>query len=155
MKLTLSTLLLLVLFVSIIRFAMADKAESKAPGLLNGQLQSCPDSPNCINTEFPESSSHYLPALGFEHTQSTQIIDLAKNIIIEMGGAVVNAEQNYLAATFTSTFFRFVDDFEIRIDEVALKLHIRSASRTGYSDFGVNKRRLEDFSKRFKAILQQ
>ncbi|MCU7835372.1 MAG: DUF1499 domain-containing protein [gamma proteobacterium symbiont of Taylorina sp.] len=59
-----------------------------------------------------------------------------------------DSNNNYLHATFTSSFFKFVDDFEVRVDHIALKLHIRSASRSGYSDFGVNKRRVKEFYQR-------
>ncbi|MCU7800664.1 MAG: DUF1499 domain-containing protein [gamma proteobacterium symbiont of Lucinoma myriamae] len=43
--------------------------------------------------------------------------------------------------------FKFFDDFELRLDNTTHKLHIRSASRVGYSDFGVNKRRVKRFLK--------
>ena len=114
------------------------------------QLKPCPDSPNCINTEFSENTSHYIPPLIYHKENSAEVLGKAEQLILDMGGHIVQNKGNYIAATFTSMIFRFVDDFEIRNDEENHTLHIRSASRTGYSDFGVNKKRVEAFLKQFK-----
>lgn len=150
MKIIIIALVIFTLFL-LLRFSIAGQLskEEKAPGVMNGQLLPCPDKPNCINTEYPEKTSQYVPPLDFPKVQTDQIMALAKNIVVEMGGEIVIESHNYLSATFTSSIFRFVDDFEIRKSEHPLKLHIRSASRVGYSDFGVNKRRVEKFSELF------
>lgn len=80
---------------------------------------------------------------------------LAKTTLLEMNAYIIKAENNYLAATFTSSLFKFVDDFELRLDNDGNKLHIRSASRLGYSDFGVNKRRVEHFLELMNTRLYQ
>lgn len=126
---------------------------AKAPGLIKAQLQACPDTPNCINTEYPDKASKYMPPLDYPKQKAKLIISIAKGIIVEMGGTIVTEDSHYLAATFTSSLFRFIDDFEIRRSDSADKLYIRSASRVGYSDFGVNKHRVEKFSTLFKAKL--
>jgi len=118
----------------------------------NHQLKACPDTPNCINTEYPEKTAQYLPPLVYDETRAEQIMIMAKNTILQMGGSIIKEEPNYLAATFTSMIFRFIDDFEVRNDITHHSLQIRSASRTGYSDFGVNKRRVEEFSKQFNSL---
>lgn len=142
---------------------LSNQTANKPPGenrnsdMTAEKLLSCPDKPNCINTEHPDDTSHYLPPLNFPDSAKEQVIPLAKTIIREMGGNILQmntkenlqAENNYLAATFTSSLFKFVDDFELRQDNTSHKLHIRSASRTGYSDFGVNKRRVKQFSQQF------
>lgn len=118
----------------------------------NHQLKACPDTPNCINTEYPEKTDQYIPPLVYDETKADKVMTMAKNIILQMGGSIIKEEPNYLAATFTSMIFRFVDDFEVRNDIKHHSLQIRSASRTGYSDFGVNKRRVEEFSKQFDSL---
>ena len=60
-----------------------------------------------------------------------------------MGGSIKSESSNYLAATFTSRLFRFIDDVEIRIDPDLGQIHIRSASRTGHGDWGVNAKRVD------------
>jgi uncharacterized protein (DUF1499 family) len=122
------------------------------------QLKPCPSSPNCINTEYPDDKDHYLVALSFSEQKMDTINELSKDIILNMGGKVIDESGNlktnyYLHATFTSTIFSFVDDFEIRLNNETELLHIRSSSRVGYSDFGVNKRRVKEFSKQFEIKL--
>jgi uncharacterized protein (DUF1499 family) len=57
---------------------------------------------------------------------------------------LVQEEEDYLRYEFTSLLLRFVDDVEFAFDDASKNIHFRSASRTGYSDLGVNRRRMED-----------
>ncbi|MCU7818711.1 MAG: hypothetical protein KZQ56_10400 [gamma proteobacterium symbiont of Lucinoma myriamae] len=59
--------------------------EHKESGIVDGHLLNCPDKPNCINTEYPEQTSHYLPPLDFPESKNEQIITLAKTTLLEMG----------------------------------------------------------------------
>ena len=61
----------------------------------------------------------------------------------DMGGRIRAEETGYLAGTFTSSIFRFVDDLEVRIDSDRNTVHLRSASRVGRSDLGANRKRVE------------
>ena len=63
-------------------------------------------------------------------------------IISDLGGKIAIQNDHYIAATFTSLVFRFVDDFEVRLDTEQRLIHFRSASRVGTSDFGVNRKRV-------------
>ena len=62
--------------------------------------------------------------------------------ITATGGTITSETDSYLSATYMSKIFKFVDDVEIRHDKDNI-WHIRSASRVGYSDRGVNKKRVE------------
>jgi len=57
---------------------------------------------------------------------------------------IVTVDGDYLHATFASRIFRFVDDVEFLVDRDAGVVHVRSASRVGYGDMGVNRRRVEE-----------
>jgi uncharacterized protein (DUF1499 family) len=70
--------------------------------------------------------------------------------IKDMGGIFQYAKDNYIAATFSSSIFGFVDDLEIRIDTNQRVMHFRSASRVGYGDGGVNRKRVELFKKLYR-----
>jgi len=60
-----------------------------------------------------------------------------------MGGKIQEEHDGYLWATFTSRVFRFVDDVEFRMVPSDGIIHVRSGSRVGYSDLGVNRKRVE------------
>jgi uncharacterized protein (DUF1499 family) len=64
---------------------------------------------------------------------------------------VITESNGYLYAEFTSTIFRFVDDVEFLIDVKAQVIHVRSASRLGTSDLGVNRTRVEKIRKSWEA----
>ncbi|VEN75344.1 conserved hypothetical protein [Candidatus Desulfarcum epimagneticum] len=116
----------------------------KAPGLLEGRLAPCPKAPNCVCSEEKGDAGHYIEPVAIPpHVEGMGMI---RETILEMGGRIRDEEGGHLAATFSSRFFGFVDDFEIRADFLEKKVHIRSASRVGHSDFGANRRRAERFS---------
>ena len=76
-------------------------------------------------------------------------LDEAKRLLKEIVGAqrgarIVQEEETYLHVEFASRIFRFVDDVEFVFEDGAKTIHFRSASRTGYSDFGVNRNRMEE-----------
>ena len=60
---------------------------------------------------------------------------------------VITAERDYLYAEFRSKMFRFVDDVEFLVDAREGHIDVRSASRVGYSDMGVNRKRIEEIRK--------
>lgn len=66
-----------------------------------------------------------------------------KQAVAQTGGVVVQTTDSYLAATYTSSFFKFVDDVEFRLDQGSNIVHVRSGSRVGYSDFNANRQRVE------------
>jgi uncharacterized protein (DUF1499 family) len=115
----------------------------QAKGLAEGRLTQCPDKPNCVSSEFEADTTHYVEPMMFTQTIEAEILSRLKNAIREMGGSIQLETDNYLAATFTSSFFKFVDDLEIRIDFDQNLIHMRSASRVGHKDRGVNKKRIE------------
>lgn len=67
-----------------------------------------------------------------------------------MGGQVLREENGYLHAVFRSRFYRFIDDLELRLDREHRVIHLRSAARAGYSDFGVNRKRAEQVRALFR-----
>jgi hypothetical protein len=56
---------------------------------------------------------------------------------------IVTVESDYIHAEFISAFLHFVDDVEFCFDDENKTIHVRSASRIGYYDLGVNRRRVE------------
>jgi len=138
-----------VLFVINLYIQGQKSLQGKTPGLSEGKLQACPNKPNCVCSENPEDKSHYFAPLALQDSASA--LDKAATIIQQMGGMVLEQNDHYLAATFTSDLFKFVDDFELRLDSDKEVMHIRSASRVGYGDMNVNKNRAAEFKTLFEA----
>ena len=121
----------------------------KADGTLEDKLTSCPDSPNCVCSEYKNDTKHYIEPIQLSNPLPNDPYNILKKTAESMGGKLQQEGSHYLAYTFTSTIFRYVDDFEIKIDPNTKTIHLRSASRIGYSDAGVNKKRTEQFKKLF------
>jgi uncharacterized protein (DUF1499 family) len=122
----------------------------EAHGLVEGRLQPCPDKPNCVSSEFVSDAEHYIEPLVYSAGEAERVMTRLKAIIVDMGGSIQAEETDYLAATFTSSVFRFVDDLELRIDADQQTIHLRSASRVGHGDGGANRKRVELLKKSFQ-----
>ena len=73
-------------------------------------------------------------------------------IIRSMNGArIISNRENYLYAEFKTSFFGFIDDVEFHVNESANCIEVRSASRLGYSDLGLNRSRVESIRERYLA----
>ena len=142
------SILIVAFIVLLFNFRSISKAGG-ASGLVEGMLSKCPNKPNCVCSEHKDDANHYIDPIIIPQNITFDTFSLLKNVIQDMGGNVQVESDNYLAATFTSAIFRFVDDLEIRIDSTQKVIHIRSASRVGYSDMGVNKKRTKLLKKLF------
>ena len=114
----------------------------------SADLAPCPYSPNCVSTKSkdPDRTMAPLPYL----TSGRESMDRLVAIVREMKRAtIVSATPSYLHVEFRSALFRFVDDVEFALDDSARVIHFRSASRTGYYDFGVNRKRMKEISDRY------
>ena len=139
-------------FVLVAFAGLAYKSRTgSAPGLENGRLMPCAKRPNCVSSEHPDDHAHFIPPLNFPKDGSDNARAIVRSIISEIGGDVIVEEKNYLAATFKSPVFGFVDDLEVRFDDTLPLIHLRSASRIGYSDRGVNRKRVKALRNAFSA----
>lgn len=106
-------------------------------------LSPCPSSPNCVSTQ-AQDESHAIAPLRYEKTRA-EAKEALKAIIRTLPRTkLVEEDDTYLHYEFTSLLLRFVDDVEFLFDDEAKTIHFRSASRTGYGDLGVNRRRMEE-----------
>jgi uncharacterized protein (DUF1499 family) len=110
------------------------------------QLAPCPPSPNCVSTK-AQDEGHAIALYRYQKTRP-EAKEALKTIIRSLPRTkLVEEDESYLHYEFTSLLLRFVDDVEFIFDDEAKTIHFRSASRTGHSDFGVNRRRMEDIRK--------
>lgn len=111
-------------------------------GINGGKLSLCPDSPNCVSSQ-ESRGSHSVPPIKASGT-TDQVMTKIQTGITAMGGKIITRNGPYLHAEFRSKWIRYVDDLECIFDESAGKIDIRSASRLGYSDLEVNRKRVEE-----------
>lgn len=147
MKILLGLLGLLVVaggFVAI----LISRAEGQT-GLVNGRLQPCPDRPNCVGSQEPAPDSRVEP---IRHQASAQQAEQAiRRVMGELPRCRLAAEsEQYLHFTVTTRWLRFVDDVEFLIDDQKKLIDLRSASRLGYSDLGVNRQRVEEIRRKLR-----
>ncbi len=107
-------------------------------------LPPCPDSPNCVSTEARDATHRIapIPFTGPPEETARRLI----SAIQAMGGRVADRTDGAggrIHAEFKSSLFGFVDDVDLVVDADAGVIRFRSASRTGYWDLGVNRRRME------------
>lgn len=108
----------------------------------NNSLEPCPDKPNCVSSlaigEHAVEPFELIAKSNFDIQKLVSLIQLSDKKV-----SVIH-DDNRIHAEFTSRLFGFVDDMDLVINLEQNLIHIRSASRTGYYDFGVNKRRVEN-----------
>lgn len=114
----------------------------------NLSLPTCKSSPNCVSSQAEDATHLVAP---FKLLVSPEIAwEQFRQSILAEGMLIVDNGNHTLHAEATSKIFRFVDDVHAVLDTQAKLIHIYSASRLGYSDFGVNRRRIESLRQRLK-----
>lgn len=120
-------------------------------GVESGKLTACPETPNCVNSQ-AQDAQHKIEPLTYKSTPAKAIADL-KTVIENMERTqIITESENYLYAEFSTKLMGFVDDVEFFLDEGANVIHVRSASRLGQSDLGVNRKRVETIRAKFNEL---
>ena len=109
----------------------------------NGQLAACPDSPNCVSS-FAEDDSYAIDAIECDDSVETAFSKLAEILQGKSRVTIVKQTENYIHAECTTPIMRYTDDIEFLAEPIAGVIHVRSASRLGYSDLGKNRQRVEE-----------
>lgn len=110
-------------------------------GVRDGKLAPCPNTPNCVSSY--SDAEHSIEPLTYNSTPVETMADLKSVIQAMKKTEIITENENYLYAEFTSAIMGFVDDVEFYLDKDAKVIHVRSASRLGKSDLGVNRKRIE------------
>jgi uncharacterized protein (DUF1499 family) len=133
--------LLRIACVSILFIGCAGERPSDL-GVSDGQLLPCPDSPNCVSSQSTDQE-HYIDPLALESSASEALAKLKEVIQAMERTSIIEEADNYLYAEFKSAKMGFVDDVEFYVDKESKLIHVRSASRVGYGDLGVNRKRID------------
>ena len=124
---------------------MFDWRRPKNLGVMGGRFAPCKRSPNCVSSQAdPGDREHYIAPL------KGSMQDVKKAVEAMPRTRIIRTDANYLYAEFRTRLLRYVDDVEFFDDGNVI--HVRSASRLGRRDFGVNRNRVEELRRRIKPM---
>ena len=112
-------------------------------GIEASRLPPCPSSPNCVSSDAADSS-HSIAAFALAIPSREAWLAVRESVEGLPRTKIISETSDYLHAECTSAVFGFVDDLELHLRTAEAVIAVRSASRLGYSDLGVNRRRIED-----------
>ena len=113
-------------------------------------LKPCPSSPNCVSSRASDPT-HRVEPFPLHGSAADGLAALRRAVLALPRSRVTAEGPGFLRAECTSLIFRFVDDLEFVVDEPAGVIHVRSASRVGSSDLGVNRKRVETIREQLSA----
>lgn len=120
-------------------------------GVKDGRLATCGRRLNCVSSQAdPADAQRYVAPIPFKGDAQAALSAARKAVERMRRATVIRQEGNYLHAEFRSKLMGFVDDVELMFDERSGVLHVRSASRLGRRDYGVNRARVEALHARLK-----
>lgn len=132
-------------------FAMTVSLNNPAYGSAEKKLPVCLKTPNCVSSQASIlDKHHYIEPFKIKGNVDTAW-ETFKKILLEQDRVAISHESHdSLHAETASLMFRFVDDIDAILDSRASLIHIRSASRVGHHDFGVNRKRIEKLRKKLR-----
>ena len=120
-------------------------------GVSDGHLAPCPKSPNCVSSQATDKE-HRIDPLKYAGSRKKAKDNLIQIIRSMKRTKIVTEKENYIHAEFRSAIWRFVDDVEFYLVDDGETIHVRSASRIGSSDMGVNRKRVESIREKFNRL---
>ncbi len=122
--------------------------------ITDGSLPPCPQSPNCVSSQ-AERDSQRIEPLRFTGDPA-RAMDRLRDAILGMPRATIeHFDATSIHAVFRTRLLRFRDDVQCVLDGKESLIHIRSASRVGYSDLGANRSRVERIRQAFETSLSE
>lgn len=134
----------MIVIVAVLAVAVGVVQTVREPGHLyakTGEFAACPARPSCVSS-VAEGEVHRITPLTLSAKQSAPMETLSA-ALQAMGGEIRNESEGYLHAVFVTPLMRYHDDVEVLLGEAG-RVDVRSISRFGYNDFGVNRQRVED-----------
>lgn len=112
-------------------------------GVKDGRLASCSSTPNCVSSDAADSG-HAIPTfqLAVPPAEAWRALTAVLKGLPRV--QIITLTEDYIHAECSSAFFGFVDDLELHLRASQNIIAVRSASRLGHSDFGVNRKRVEN-----------
>lgn len=112
-------------------------------GVKDSRLATCPGSPNCVSSD-DDDAGHTIPAFQLI-LPADEAWRAVQAVVAKLPRSrIITVTEDYLYAECSSAFLGFVDDLELHLRPAQNVIAIRSAARFGYSDLGVNRRRVQE-----------
>jgi uncharacterized protein (DUF1499 family) len=139
-----------ILFMSIGLLGMIGCAgeRPKNLGVQGTTLAACPASPNCVSSR-ADDTQHRIAPLAFSGDSDAAFARLKMVLGQRSDTSIIEATPEYLRVELRTLLF--IDDGEFLLDRSNTAIHVRSASRLGYSDLGKNRSRMEEIRSQFMA----
>jgi len=118
-------------------------------GVTNGTLAACPDSPNCVSSQ-ARDERHRIEPLATGDNPDAAFARLVEITRRRSDATVMEQTDTYLRVELRTTLF--IDDAEFLLDREHQRIQVRSASRVGYSDLGLNRRRIEEIRSQLQRL---
>ena len=132
------------LFVGFLVYVDINNDRPETLGVTDGVLMPCPASPNCVSSQaLRTDEAHYVAPIVITGDINGTQLKLEKFFLDQEYSNVISSELGYFHVEVKSPFFGYIDDIEFYWPESDSVIHVRSASRVGYSDMNVNRERVE------------
>ena len=128
----------IIIYIIFMALSTANQANSTS----EKTLPPCRDSPNCVSSQ-AEDAKHFIEPFKISGSPQEAWKSLKEALNSQSRMVITHETADTLHAEATSLVFQFVDDINVVLDTNTNLIHIRSASRVGHSDFGVNRKRIE------------
>lgn len=124
-------------------------SKSPAPDMMQSTFAPCPDSPNCVSSDSRDRRHAIAPFL-LKPQDGKSWLEIRNAVLSQPRTRLLSEHPNYFRTECRSALLGFIDDLELQLRPAQGVVAVRSASRTGYYDFGVNRRRVE----KLRSLLQ-
>jgi uncharacterized protein (DUF1499 family) len=124
----------------------------KAPtdiGIKDGKLKRPSITDNSVSSQadlwpdHPQLTNAQIEPLKYSGKASEAMKKIAAVLNSMPRTSIISSQSNYIYAQSSTLLLKYTDDIEFALDESASVIHVRSASRLGKKDFGVNRARVE------------
>lgn len=138
------------------RLAVESRKMSVELGLNGGRLTLCGQKPNCVSSADPRPDYFIAPFTFSDSLLGRDVVFFKlKEVLLKTPGYKLDSESKaYLHFTQTTKLFGFVDDLELHLVDESEAIEVRSASRVGTSDLGVNRKRIEGLRAHFEEFVR-
>lgn len=122
-------------------------------GVENGKLKGLPSTPNAVSTQTDDMERRIEPLDFAESLEETREA-LMKSVESYGNYRLVSQDENYIHVEFKTETMGYKDDVEFYLDRREKIVHVRSSSRIGYSDGGLNKRRYQAIRESYSSYIE-